>query len=450
MNHEPRKLLSIEHLVIRHSQIWLFFIFIFTCFCWYFIHLNQILTRLEENILFVSFLALTLALSRLVFALLLREATRPIFHLISHLHSQQESDFAPDNLTNEVSELYILINEGIAKLKAAEATIAAKKLEYELERACLAGQVIHDIKSSLLVIQLESKNSSDLLRKSIDRISKVLDEVSQQQPKTDELSFVSTILHQLLQEKRKLYPQVQIELRKGSWHLPFTEISSSKLFRIFSNLIENSVQAQATRIYIDLKFPRAEHVEIFILDNGQGMTADVKQRILSVGGSYNKPHGNGLGLSWVLKELNSLKGSLRIRSTPGKGTVMWISFPRALPPPPSVQVSYVYLEDEAIFRDFWRQQALIYGMNCHIFSTSHELFSNLSSLSKDSIFCLDVELGDENIQGTEVAERLFRMGYKNLLLATHHSAHSILTPPFILKVIDKSPPWVVKGQYVRD
>ncbi len=326
-----RKPISIENLVIRHGQFWLAFVFILTCVCWLFVHADgSSLSSVEESVLFVSFLGLSLAISRSVFALLLREATRPIWHLISHLNASNVDEFNPSGMTQEIKELYAIINDEIKKLRNAEA--AAKKVECEIERAKLAGQIIHDIKSALLVIQFESKGSSELLRRSISRISKVLDELTVQKPLAEKLSFPGPILLQMRQEMEVVYPHAKLEMRQAPWHLACIEMPATKIFRIFGNLFENAIQASAKRITFDVKCDHQNLIDIVIADDGQGMSEDVRRRILTIGGSYNKPGGKGLGLSWVLNEVKAHGGKVRIRSTLRRGTTIWLSLPKAIHP----------------------------------------------------------------------------------------------------------------------
>jgi len=103
--------------------------------------------------------------------------------------------------------------------------------------------------------------------------------------------------------------------------------SKFELMRIFQNLFKNSLEAGAARIEAGFH-RRDEKLELAISDNGAGMDADRVKRAMH-GGFSSKASGTGLGLS-ICRHLAGTHGAnFALESTPGKGTVVRLTFPAA-------------------------------------------------------------------------------------------------------------------------
>ena len=78
------------------------------------------------------------------------------------------------------------------------------------------------------------------------------------------------------------------------------EIDSSKMRRVFRNLIRNAAEAcsggAGSRIDIEIK-KSGGFIEIFISDNGPGISEKIKDRLFHPFESYGKVNGTGLGLA---------------------------------------------------------------------------------------------------------------------------------------------------------
>ena len=73
------------------------------------------------------------------------------------------------------------------------------------------------------------------------------------------------------------------------------------------------------------------------------------------------------------------------------------------------------------------------------FLTSSEVFSNVSLLPVDSTFYIDSELDNE--KGEDIAQKLYNMGYLNLIMCSGHSKEKFAHLHFVKKVISKAPPF---------
>ncbi len=78
-------------------------------------------------------------------------------------------------------------------------------------------------------------------------------------------------------------------------------------------------------------FAPGHFIRLCVIDNGQGMTDEVKRKALEPFFTTKaKGQGNGLGLAQVYRFVTESNGHLSIDSSPGKGTRVTISLPRVV------------------------------------------------------------------------------------------------------------------------
>jgi two-component system, NtrC family, nitrogen regulation sensor histidine kinase NtrY len=111
----------------------------------------------------------------------------------------------------------------------------------------------------------------------------------------------------------------------------FVFADRKQLMRVFTNLINNSIQAigeeNSGLIQIDLQTLNKIHV-LTITDNGSGISADQAGKIFQPNFT-TKSGGMGLGLAIVKNIVITSGGDIGFKSDPDKGTVFTISFPSA-------------------------------------------------------------------------------------------------------------------------
>ena len=119
--------------------------------------------------------------------------------------------------------------------------------------------------------------------------------------------------------------------------LPLLNCYPGKINQVFMNIIQNGIQAiiakkrhHKERIAITTKdYP--EHISIEISDTGVGMTEEVKQKIYDpFFTTKDVGEGTGLGLSIVFGIIEKHKGSIEVKTKPGKGTSFLIMLPKTL------------------------------------------------------------------------------------------------------------------------
>ena len=68
------------------------------------------------------------------------------------------------------------------------------------------------------------------------------------------------------------------------------------------------------------------NIQFVVKDSGKGMTSE---EISQLGVPYysTKKEGTGLGMFMVYRTIDCLNGKIEVKSTPGKGTTMFITIP---------------------------------------------------------------------------------------------------------------------------
>jgi len=154
---------------------------------------------------------------------------------------------------------------------------------------------------------------------------------------------------------RSLTPQVEIE-HNFCQQIWLTEISSGDFEDALLNLIINARDAMKGRGLLTIETANAvldedycqhepgvmpgQYIELAVSDNGEGMPADVQERIFEPFFSTKKRgKGTGLGLAMVFGFVKRSGGNIKVYSEPGMGSTFRIYLPRAC-----------HLEEEKIIR----------------------------------------------------------------------------------------------------
>lgn len=111
---------------------------------------------------------------------------------------------------------------------------------------------------------------------------------------------------------------------------------AAQLHRALDEIIRNALEAtDAERRILTIKtwrHPTDELVVIDVVDNGRGMTPDVKRRACDPFFSFRPAgRGRGLGLARVLRWVRLNGGRLQLRSAPGSGTIVRMMLPSVAP-----------------------------------------------------------------------------------------------------------------------
>lgn len=260
--------------------------------------------------------------------------------------SKELQSFAP-NLINKWTGL----QNKIKKLKEKKINVAVLQEKERIYR-----QVAHDIRSPIAAmnsvmreIDLLPEQTRIILRAASQRIQDIannlllsnkLKESGVDYDKNKSVHLLSSAIEEVISEKRismRDHLNIEISLNFLSYGL-FAEVSITEFKSMLSNLLNNSLEALASkegRIVISLKDVQ-DNIVITIEDNGRGISEDVLKRIGEQGGSYGKENdpksGFGLGLSHAKRNIDLWNGAFAIKSLSGKGTEVTITLPKAIPP----------------------------------------------------------------------------------------------------------------------
>jgi len=106
-------------------------------------------------------------------------------------------------------------------------------------------------------------------------------------------------------------------------------VDGQRLRRVFVNVISNALEAAehqpGARVEVSL-YRRERHVVVEITDNGEGISAEARPKILQPFFT-TKPTGTGLGLVIVKKIMDLHGGKIEIDTAPGRGTAVRLVIP---------------------------------------------------------------------------------------------------------------------------
>ncbi len=263
--------------------------------------------------------------------------------------------------TFEILLLSLALASRINSLKEEKIRIQDEmmKKEHTLQKekclAELATQVVHDIKSPLLALNVVVRDFSGLSEHNriligiviqrINEISNVLLKSYRQGISSSNegsvlienhgkssSTLLSALIEEITSEKKVQYQrkdQISIEFYQtnNSFKI-FTKINAIELGRALSNLIDNSIEAMEGRGNVRIILKReSEMAVIDITDNGKGIPQEVVSQLGGRGKTYGKQGGGGLGLFHAKSIVESWNGVLEVKSSLGVGTVVSIRLP---------------------------------------------------------------------------------------------------------------------------
>lgn len=178
--------------------------------------------------------------------------------------------------------------------------------------------------------------------------------------------------------------------------------------------------------------PEGDYVVLSIRDEGQGMSAEVRQRAIEpFFTTKGKERGTGLGLAMVHGFLQQSLGRLEIESEPGLGTTMRLLFPVApaqdatetahadvpqVAPAKSGGQTVLLVEDSDDVRALASEQLAALGYKVIVAASGEEALSTLEAAEVDLLFTDMVMPG--GISGLELAEQFSKLHPDTPILMT--------------------------------
>jgi signal transduction histidine kinase len=104
------------------------------------------------------------------------------------------------------------------------------------------------------------------------------------------------------------------------------EADRDMMFRVFSNLGQNALQAGATRVAVNAR--RADsHLVIEVTDNGPGLPPRARENLFQPFAASARPGGSGLGLAIARDLMHAHGGDIRLTRSDAEGTVFELELP---------------------------------------------------------------------------------------------------------------------------
>ncbi len=112
--------------------------------------------------------------------------------------------------------------------------------------------------------------------------------------------------------------------------------------------VQNALEAGSTLVVLDYRESAGNDLEIFVADNGRGMTEEETRKALDpfrTDGSKHPGRRVGLGLPFIRQAAESSGGKFEIDSRPGEGTSVYACFRTDHPDcPPAGDVAELFSE----------------------------------------------------------------------------------------------------------
>lgn len=358
--------------------------------------------------------------------------------------------------------IFILIQAALLVLMVlGERKSFLDKIRGEIELAAIARQIGHDIRSPLAVLKYSLGLGKELDPLQLSALQRLQDLSSHLLKKEENLLHIGearTILLGVIQEKKLEYGEaVQISLKKDfskDFYLPG---DSFYWRRIFSNLLNNSVEAKKgdqIKIQIDLEDGTSELI-IRISDDGVGFPLEILKslndapvlqigffgiegRFANKGKSFGKKFGTGLGISSAKDFVAKQAGKLKIRSQEGQGSTVEICLPKL--------GQLVLIDDDQEFGEIWKLWAQKKGIpfSFHPWKSGDELSRLVEEVSLESIVFMDKQMG-ESTDFLRLSRELKKKGIHQIYLCTGDYDIGEPLPNEILGIVKKEPPVVEKS-----
>ncbi|MCB0357313.1 MAG: HAMP domain-containing histidine kinase, partial [Bdellovibrionales bacterium] len=368
-----------------------------------------------------------------------KQVINPILTISSELEKGRLESIS--NIQNQIG--ITTINE-IQKLINGSRTMAEQTIKTQEELIVktrdaalskIASQVAHDIRSPLGAIEILTsvlgkrtltEKEVHLLKSATTRINNIANDLLSHRQKAVENPkkpiehhSVYEILKDVINEKSLVSSNASIifSVRDNfSAYKAFSTIPNTYLNRIFSNVINNSIEAndkKCLKIIIESEISKSQLL-IKIRDNGKGIPQDIIAKLNNSSFSFDKKNGNGLGLKFSQDILRKHHGDIQIDSQMGHHTTVKLSIPLKEIPSwfvPEIKLSniknLVVIDDDLSEYRFWKQQfknsseiALHYYSNKSKFDIEADNFNN-----KDTLYILDLNAHGSSQLGFEIIDK---------------------------------------------
>ena len=174
-----------------------------------------------------------------------------------------------------------------------------------------------------------AKNLAEIERCATEAMKIVQENLSQLRPIQMDQVYVAPRVAEAIRAAQ-LPPDIQVHTN-GLDHLPMVIAGGQSLTFLFTNLIENAVEAMQGKGVITIHGQkRPGRVEIVVGDSGPGISPELHDKIFELdfsGEAGTRPGKLGFGLWWVKTLMARLGGSIIVESDGQHGTTFRLQLP---------------------------------------------------------------------------------------------------------------------------
>ncbi len=285
------------------------------------------------------------------------------FHELSFIKMDGSTTIAETNGTvisyQERDVIQLTIRDVTEKKEMEAKLLRSEKLKALGE---LAGGVAHDfnnvlaaimgraqllrMNSEMLIGKQEREKSIDTLKKGLDIIEKAARDGAETVRRIQEFSrkgsndkyFMSVDMNKVVENVLEIAKVkwkneadskgIKIDVQKMLSSLPLIAGSASELREVFTNLINNAIDAMPQGGKLTIKtFKQDGHIAVKVEDTGIGIPETIRNNIFDPFFTTKGPQSAGLGMSVSYGIINRHGGTITVDSVEGQGTSVAIKFP---------------------------------------------------------------------------------------------------------------------------
>jgi CheY-like chemotaxis protein/anti-sigma regulatory factor (Ser/Thr protein kinase) len=207
---------------------------------------------------------------------------------------------------------------------------------------------------------------------------------------------------------------IQFDIQKELSLLPPVRGSASELREVFTNLINNALDAMPQGGHLRITtFQEDSLITIKVEDNGAGIPQVIRNRIYDPFFTTKGPQSSGLGLSVSYGIITRHQGTITVDSTEGKGTTFIVTLPlsqdtmtqKKVKPFPGKQrkARILVIDDEEAVRNLLAEILLKGGHEVVAASSGKQGVEIFEKVAFDLVF---TDLGMPEMSGWQVAEKV--------------------------------------------
>lgn len=100
--------------------------------------------------------------------------------------------------------------------------------------------------------------------------------------------------------------------------------------------------------------------------------------------------------------------------------------------------TYVLIDNDSLIHKVWEMAARKNAVQVHFYYNVEDFLKNIEHFAKDIFIYIDSEL-DHGVRGEIEAEKIFKLGFKEIYLATGQVDLDITSYPWVKSIVSKRP-----------